>query len=179
MLDRERLYDVSEILQIGERNTLSKRDAQQLYEGQVVAALVNTLNTIDPSNAIGNSHIRLMPVWEQAPDVQLIGEDGKAQDVEVVTFNRYSENEGLMRFFARTKLSPVYAYPDGTIIVCHIGVPLKEPSKMGRNISYALHERARLRHEMFIYCDNLSEHTIYSARVCPGYVEYWDRKQIG
>jgi hypothetical protein len=179
MLDRERLYEVNEILHIVERDNLSKRDAQQLYEGQVVASLVDTLSHLDPDNQMGNSHIRLMHPWERAPDVQLVGRDGKAQDVEVVTFTRYSENEGLMQFFKRTKLSPVYSYPAGTIIVCHVGIPLKEPARVGANISRALMERGRVRHEMFILCDNLPEDFVYSARIYPDYQEYWGRKNAG
>jgi hypothetical protein len=177
MLNREKIYDTAEILQLSSSpDPLCSRDAQQLYEAQVVASFLNTIDTLDTRHP--HPHIlKLMPAWEKAPDIQIMDQDArgktkKAYDVEVVTFTPYSAEEGLVKFFHRTKLAPYVAYPDGTLIVCHVNLPVKDPHRMGVNIHEALSNH-NFPYSLYLYCNQTPDLLQYTAQIYSDFHESW------
>lgn len=61
--------------------------------------------------------------------------------VEVVTYTSYSRQEDLLEFLRRTKLSPVYRYQVGTMIVCAILEDIGDPEELALALALSLSEQ--------------------------------------
>lgn len=61
--------------------------------------------------------------------------------VEVVQYTSYSRNEDLLNFLKRTKLSPVYQYQVGTMIVCAILEDIGDPEELALALALSLSEQ--------------------------------------
>jgi hypothetical protein len=61
------------------------------------------------------------PKLHQSPDCEVIDAVTETilHKVEVVHFTEYSHKQGILKFLLKTKLSPVYAYPDEVALLCH------------------------------------------------------------
>lgn len=167
VLERQKNYTPEEIL-THPSDTLNKQDRQKLYEAQKVAQLSCVLNTVQ--NGIEDISISLGEQHDTIPDVKVVvnQEYGTDElDVEVVSFTPYSEHEGIMRFLNRTKLNPVYAYPDDTLILCSVEIHVENPDRVSKRISEALCAKSQP-HKIVMLFENDDEP--YIAQVYPEYI---------
>lgn len=152
ILERERSYTPVEILShpySNEDDHLDRLDKQKLTEAKIAAVFARAIGTIQ--NGIEDIRIELGDRRDILPDVKVTfteedekdktGKRKKELDIEVVKFNKYSEREGIKNFLERTKLSPVYAYPEQTLILCSVDMNIKNPEKMAERIHNVLHRR--------------------------------------
>jgi hypothetical protein len=144
-LDRERPYSPEEILGLSSQ-IFPSQDRKQLHEARIVAEMVRRYKHSTPTNE--DQHILLVDTHDEIPDVRIAYVDGSGRylqilDIEIVSFTRYSESEGLEKFLERTKLSEVYAYPAGTVLLCWVELPLKEPQKAARQMAQTLQRRSQ------------------------------------
>ncbi len=183
ILDREKLYSPEEILELSQnyrRGDLPSKDAQQLYEANIIAMLLSLTEKIN--NDQKKKKIKLTDHRDQIPDVIVAYLDSKGSEIEsveyeVVSFTPYSKKEGLLDFFKRTKLSPVYAYPQGTQLVCYIDMPIKAPQKMCKRMSAVLKGMDDdIELPIYILCSQKQTSEKYAASIYPDFVELASNK---
>lgn len=120
-----------------------------------------------------------MDEHDEIPDVRIgyVTDDGKiipGNDIEVVSFTPYSENEGLDKFLKRTKFSGVYAYPPGTVLLCWVERPLKSATKTASQMAIILERNLSpdtVWKEIYL-CNPTSNGDYYLASLYPTFQEY-------
>lgn len=108
----------------------SSQEYKQSYEARVVGLMLLLLpNGFEIMDLNKNSHIILLdPRIERAPDVWLTHPNRSSPvGIEVVSYTSYSRQMNLFNFLGATKSSPPFAYPEGTIILCHSNIPMVDP----------------------------------------------------
>lgn len=156
IIERDRQYTPDDVLQIcaePPQNFTSSIERKQLYEAEVVAGMLKAME--NTPKCLGD-HLEIVDsTIEFTPDIRVISlkQNGRykpSEDVEVVSFTDHSKSEGILAFFLRTKLSPVYAYPKETILLCHIDTPVRNPIDMARRVGGILQNLPQVNHRMYL-----------------------------
>lgn len=175
LLSPDRLYTPSEIISLAQNTSefLPSKQKQQLSEAYAVALMALAIDH-DQENSL----LKIVDNdIEHTPDVRLLKDTtskrARYQDIEVVKFTRYSEAEGFVKFLLRTKLAPVNAYPAEMVLLCHIDVPLTDPTFAARRLSGAFAKyatlRQRIKNPLFVVLRGKNDIQQYIFRVYPFY----------
>ncbi len=113
------------------------------------------------------------PRGDRAPDVVIcsgrdkLGRPLNKHLVEIVEFNSWSRNEGLLKMLRRTKLNPYVDYGKNTILLIGVQVNIKQPAELFNQISEALNQLdQRIKQiPVFIYHERGSN--IHLAQIYP------------
>lgn len=174
LLSPDRLYSPAEIILLAQNTSeiLPSKQRQQLSEAYAVALMALAVEQ-DPETwlEIVDNDV------ERTPDVRLVTDRRQRrhqrQAVEVVRFTQYSEPEGLINFLLRTKLAPVCAYPADMIFLCHIDVPLTDPTETARSLSEAFrryaHLQGKIKNPLYAVLRGKLDQQAYIFRVFPQY----------
>jgi len=181
IIERDRRYAPDDILKIcttTSQKSTSSIEKKQLYEAEVVAGMLKAMEKAP--ECLGDYIQIVNPAVEYTPDIRVLsvnpsGKNIPVEDVEVVSFTNHSKREGILAFFLRTKLSPVYAYPKETVILCHVDMQVKDQINMAQRVSDNLQNMPQVKHRMYLLFGDPQTHNCTLAQVFPELV-YFESK---
>jgi hypothetical protein len=164
MLELDRQYSLPELQSLiaSPPQNLKREMQRKYYEAGIVAqTLANIFRDQKPIITIPDDS------YQKAPDALVQTARWPRRNihgVEIVTFKPHCGSEGLIKFFGRTKLAGHVCYPDSTIIVCDVQLPMRDLQNTSDKISQAFREwHRKIPYPIYLYSNQ--NHSLYLAKL--------------